>query len=136
MNNPTIIHKIALAVFKDKKLLMVRSAKHPEKFFNLGGKPEQGETELECLAREVAEEVQSTIKEGTLHFLRSFEAPAHGKENTIVKFQLYTGQLTSEPVPATEIEEVRYFDSSIDEKHLTPLSSEVFAWLRMQQLID
>lgn len=135
-NEPNIIHKVALAVFKDRKLLMVREAKHKDKFFNLGGTLEKGEDELTALAREVAEEVQSAVKEGTLRFLQTFEAPAHGMENTIVKFKLYTGELTNEPVPASEIEEMRYFDSTISDTHLTPLSQQVFSWLKENDFID
>ncbi|HCB22720.1 TPA: DNA mismatch repair protein MutT, partial [Candidatus Daviesbacteria bacterium] len=48
-----IIKKIALAVFKDRKMLQVRTSKQPEVFYTLGGKIEKGETDLECLRREV-----------------------------------------------------------------------------------
>ena len=53
-----IIKKVALAVFKDKKMLQVRSKKHPEVFFTLGGKIEEGETDIECLKREINEEIK------------------------------------------------------------------------------
>ena len=64
-----IINKVALAIFKDKKMLQVRSKKHPEVFFTLGGKPEAGESEIEALKREVKEEIDCEIEEGSLKFL-------------------------------------------------------------------
>ena len=43
--NPMIIQKVALAVFKDKKMLQVRTKKQDKVFYTLGGKIEKEETE-------------------------------------------------------------------------------------------
>ncbi len=45
------INKIALAVFKDKKMLMVRSQKNNKVFYSLDGKVDKGESDLECIER-------------------------------------------------------------------------------------
>jgi len=135
MNSPIVIYKTALAVFKDQKMIMVRSAKNDEVFYTLGGKIENGESGIDCLRREVQEEAGVAIKEGSLKFLHEFEAPAHGRENTLVNIQLYQGELTSEPVPSSEIVEIKYFDSSVDPKHLTPITLDMFAWLKNEGLI-
>ena len=60
---------INAAVIQDQKLLLVRK--------NLtwilpGGKPENGETDLECLCREIDEELSGT-KIKNIHFYKSFE---------------------------------------------------------------
>ena len=39
--NPMIIQKVALAVFKDKKMLQVRTKKQDKVFYTLGGKIEK-----------------------------------------------------------------------------------------------
>lgn len=136
MTNSTIIHKVALAHFKDKKVIMVRSAKNDEVFYMLGGKPEADETDLECLQREVKEEIDVEIVKDTLKFLHEFQGPAHGKDNTIVKLRLYSGEITGNPQPSNEIAEVQYFDTNVDRKHLGVLSIEMLSWLRARNDID
>lgn len=135
MSEPTVIHKTALAVFKEGQMLMVRTNKNAEVFYTLGGKVEPGESEEASLHREVKEEVGVAIATGSLKFLREFEAPAHGRDNTRVNIKLYTGTLVGEPMPSSEVVEIRYFDSSIDKKHLTDITEEIFRWLARQQLI-
>lgn len=130
MSGPQIIRKTALAVFEDKKMLMVRTYKNAEVFYTLGGKVEDGESEIESLHREVFEEVGCTIENGSLEFLQEFEAPAYGKENTLVNIKLYTGNLRSAPTPSSEVVEVQYFDSLVDTKHLTEITHKMFAWLK------
>lgn len=49
MISPTIIRKTALTVFKDQKMIMVRSSKNPDVFYTLGGKIEEGESGIDCL---------------------------------------------------------------------------------------
>lgn len=136
MESPKIIHKTSLAVIKNKKMLMTREKKNPEVFYTLGGKIKDGENEEESLHREVWEEVACRIKEGTLRFFQEFQAPAHGRENTFVNIKLYGAELLGEPAPASEIDEIRYFDSTIDEKHLTPISADIFSWLKENGHID
>jgi 8-oxo-dGTP diphosphatase len=101
VSEPTVIYKTALAVFKDKKMIMVRNDQNDEVFYTLGGKIEPGETGIECLEREIKEEAGTTILPGSLTFLQEFQAPAHGRENTFVNIQLYEGQLVDEPKPSS-----------------------------------
>ena len=136
MHTPTIIYKTALAVFKDKKMIMVRTTKNDEVFYTLGGKIEEGETGIECLNREVKEEAGVEIIENSLQFLHEFEAPAYGRENTLVNIKLYEGKLKSEPVPSSEVVEIAYFDSSVDTKHLTEITVDMFEWLKSHSYIN
>lgn len=57
MNKPHIIYKTALAVFKDKRMMMVREAENEVVYFTPGGTIEEGETGVECLHRELKEEL-------------------------------------------------------------------------------
>lgn len=136
MDTPIVIRKIALAHIKDRKVIMVRSAKNDEVFYMLGGKLESNESEIECLHREVKEEIGADIVTGSLKFLHEFEGVAHGKENSIVNIKLYTGEIMGETVALNEIVEVQYFDTSVSRKHLGIVSIEIFDWLREHDYID
>src|SRR3989338_7012088 len=82
-----VIQKVSLAVLKDGKMLMARSAKHQAVFFTLGGKIGNGETERQALEREILEGCGVGGIEKSIKFLKTFEAPAFGKKNTFVKIQ-------------------------------------------------
>jgi 8-oxo-dGTP diphosphatase len=136
MQTPTIIYKTALAVFKNKKMIMVRTTKNAEVFYTLGGKIEEGESGIDCLNREVKEEAGVEIVKNSLNFLHEFEAPAYGRENTLVNIKLYEGKLVGEPTPSSEVVEIKYFDSTVDKKHLTDITLDMFSWLKAQSYID
>jgi len=136
MTKPIMIRKTALAVFKDKKMIMVRNDENDTVFYTLGGKIEEGETGIECLEREVQEEVGTKVTPGSLKFLKAFEAPAYGRENTLVNIELYEGVLIGAPTPSSEIVEIDYFDSSVDKKHLTPITLDMFSWLKANGYIN
>lgn len=131
-----VIKKIALAVFKDKKILMVRDNKNDQVFYSLGGKVEEGENDHQCLIREVREEINCEVDPSSLEFLEEFEAPAHGKENTLLNIRLYKGDLLGEPKPSQEIVEYQYFDTATDPKHLSEMAIKFFSWLKKQGLIN
>jgi 8-oxo-dGTP diphosphatase len=131
------IKKIALAVFKDKKLLMVRSAMNPEVFFTLGGKIEEGETEIDCLKREVMEEVCCDVDIKSLKFLMEFEDVAHGKESTLLNLKVYKGSLIGDPKPSSEIVELGWFDTLSNKTHLSEIvRHQIFPWLKDERYIN
>jgi 8-oxo-dGTP pyrophosphatase MutT (NUDIX family) len=135
-DEPTIIRKSALVVIKDNKILMTREGQNEFVFYMLGGTIEDGESEIDCLLREVVEEAGVQVDANSLKYLAEFENGAHGKINTRVNIKLYYGELVGEAVPSSEVVEIAYFDSSIDPKHLTPVSEEIFAWLNAQGYIN
>lgn len=134
MNPSKTIHKVSLAIVKDKKILLVRS-RGKEAFYNLGGKVEGTETDEECLTREVKEEINCDVDVSSLVYEASFEAPAHGKVNTLLKMKLYTGTVKGEPVTTSEIEKIGYFDSSIPERLGNPMLRLTLAYLKDKGLI-
>lgn len=132
-----IIQKVALAVFKDGKLLQVRSRKQEKVFFTLGGKIEKGESDIECLKREVKEEVGCELEESSLNFLQEFEDVAHGKDGGLVNIRLYEGKLIGVPKPSSEIAEIGYFDSSSDKKNLSTIAQRtIFPYLKAHGYIN
>ena len=117
----TLIWKIGLAVFRDGQILMARSKKNSEVFYIPGGKVEADETDIQCLERETAEELSVGIDVPQTKFLAEFEEVAHNRPDILVNLRLYETRLLAEPKPASEIEELRYFDSSIDSRFLHPV---------------
>lgn len=132
-----IIRKAALAVFKDRKILLVRSSKKDEVFYSLGGKLKSGETDLDSLKREVFEEVSCVIDEKSLKFLHEFEGPAHGPGNSILNVRLYEGELLGTPKPSSEVFEIGYFDSKSPKKHISEIAqTKIFPWLKINGYIN
>ena len=136
MSNSIELTKVGLAVIRDRRLLMVRNEKHGEVFSTLGGKIEDGESDIDCLKREVREEADARVDTSGLAFLGVFRGAILGRENTFITIRLYKGELLDEPRPSSEIAEIRYFDSTIAQKHLTPASEKIFAWLKAHGYID
>jgi len=131
-----IIKKVALAVFKDKKMLQVRTNKHEKIFFTLGGKFEEGEDDLACLKREVKEEIDCEIEPNSIKFLKEFEDVAHGYEDTLLNVRLYEGNLIGEPKPSSEIVEIKYMDSK-DKENLSVIAKRtIFPWLKKHGYIN
>ncbi len=129
------IYKVALAVFKEKKILQVRTNKQEYVFFTLGGKIEPGETEIECLEREVKEEIGCEVS--NLKFLHEFEDVAHDKNEDLVNIKMYEGKLKGEPRPSAEIVEIGYFDSNSDKRNLSVIAQRtIFPWLKQHGYIN
>ena len=129
------IYKVGLAHFKDGKMLMTRSI-GKDVFYCAGGKFEEGESDIECLKREIKEELGVEMDDKSIKFLRAFEDVAHGKVNMRVNIKIFSAELLEEPKPTQEIEEIRYLDSAADPKILAPIDIQIFAWLKEQKLID
>ena len=85
---------ISAAIIQDNKLLLVK-----KKFTWIlpGGKPEKGETNLECLCREINEELSGT-KLKNIHFYNTFEGKTPHKKDLLraeVYFASINGHLRS-----------------------------------------
>lgn len=132
-----IIRKVALAVFKNQKMLQVRSEKQEYVFYTLGGKIEKGESDLDCLRREVVEEVGCQIDENSIKFLAEFEDVGHGIDGKLVNIRMYEGNLIGEPEPNSEIEEIGWFDSNSSEENLSLIARKtIFPWLKKHGYIS
>lgn len=128
-------HKIGLAVFKDRKILMARSKKNPEIFYFPGGKPEASETDAACLQRETMEELSAHLDTSSIKLIGEFSAPIHDKPNYDINLKLYSATLLDEPAPSSEIAEIQYFDSTIPYKHTDALVMKIFAYLQEHNYI-
>lgn len=134
--NMSNIKKVALAVFKDKQLLQVRTHKQKDVFYTLGGKPEKGESDEDALIREVKEEIGCDLIRSSIEFLAEFKDVAHGKD-AILKVRMYTGRLIGIPKATSEVVEIGYFDSHSPKRHLSTIAQRtIFPWLKEQGYIN
>jgi len=101
------IIKVAALPIKEGKLLLVRS-KNQQVFFTVGGKIESGETELQCLQREVKEEIGCDFINA--QYFNTFEGPAHNQDKNVILI-CYFVELIGEPVAQSEIGEFQWWDS-------------------------
>ncbi len=132
------IHKAAAIIIKDKKLLVERS--YGKDFFIApGGSVEPGETESEACVRELYEEFTIKVVEEDLEEWGSFEAPAAGQEDRIVKMKVFMVKgYEGDPAASSEVEEIAWVTSA-NEKGLklgSIFEHEVIPHLKEQGLID
>lgn len=96
-----------------------------------------GESDLDCLKREVFEEVGCAVDEETIKFLHEFEGPAHGHKNTLLNIRLYEGKLKGEPRISSEVFEIGYFDTKSPKKHISEIAqTKIFPWLKEHGYIN
>ena len=96
---------IAAAVIEDKKILLV---KKKETWILPGGKPEKRESDLECLCREISEELSgSQLK--PISFYGVFEGTSPHKKD-IVNIYVYFATITGNLKPSREIGDVRFVE--------------------------
>lgn len=95
-----MIRKIGAAIVKEDQLLVVSKKKSPDYYMLPGGKLEEGETDLEALARELQEELQLDLLSGTL--LGNYETTSI-LETESMFLTVYLVQIKGEPNPDNEI---------------------------------
>ena len=104
------IDKVALIHLKGGKILTARS-KGKEKYYIPGGKREHGESDRECLSREIIEELGVEIDAKSTDYMGIFSAQADGKaQGIVVKMTCYLADLKGTPFPSSEIEELRWLN--------------------------
>jgi 8-oxo-dGTP pyrophosphatase MutT (NUDIX family) len=125
---PDIIDKVAWVHMVDRRVLMTRS--HGKDAYYLpGGKREPGESDEECLTREVREELAVDLEPGSLRKLGVWEAQAHGKpEGVKIVMPCYEAEFSGELRASAEIEEVVWCTYA-DRERTGPVGQLVFDWL-------
>jgi len=106
MTEKQIVQKSAGLLIRDRKLLVVKS-KGKDFFIPPGGKPENGETVQEALAREMLEETGLEVSVGKMAVLGVYTALAAGNEDKIVTMTAMLINAEGDPTPCAEVEELR-----------------------------
>jgi len=120
-----LIDKIAWLYLVDGRILSTRSA-GKDVWYLPGGKREPGESDVQTLVREIAEELAVDIAPETAAHAGTFEAPAHGKaEGVTVRLTCYTAEHTGTPIASSEIAEVAWLGYA-DRDRVSPVDQIIF----------
>lgn len=120
MQNSVIV-KCAAAIVRDQSLLLTRK-RGTTTFISPGGKPLPGEDNLDCLAREVREELDVALQDAS--YLGMFRGVA-AFESTPIEIHVYLADIAGEPRASAEIEEILWYRSAMPGQ--APQVGSVFA---------
>jgi 8-oxo-dGTP pyrophosphatase MutT (NUDIX family) len=98
-------NKIGLLYLSDDqtKFLACEKDNFTSDFIMPGGRIEENENEIDCLAREIKEELDVDIDKPNLKFIGEYIDVAAGDPTKDVSIRLYEGKIIGEPKPSHEI---------------------------------
>jgi 8-oxo-dGTP diphosphatase len=118
-----IIDKVAWIFLKDSRILSTLS-KGKTKYYIPGGKRENGETDVECLKREINEELSVELIDQSISYFDTFQAQADSHaDGIIVRMRCYFADYRGELCPNNEIDRLEWMtyqdrlrSSAVDQK--------------------
>jgi 8-oxo-dGTP diphosphatase len=115
-------------VIKDKEILIVEDPQQGWLF--PGGKPEENETDEECLKREFSEELSET-KISNINFYKNYESQST-KHNRKVKVSMYFVDMEDTNVFASAEIKQAVFTSTPEKQNLIPTAKQIINDLRKE----
>lgn len=123
------IDKVAWIRIEGGRVLSTRS-RGRDVWYLPGGKREPGETDLDTLGREIAEELSVVVLPGSAVHLGTFTAQAHGHPaGTLVRMTCYAADYQGALRPANEIAEAAWLGYA-DRDRVSPVDQLIFDHLR------
>ncbi|RKO68809.1 NUDIX domain-containing protein [Sphingobacterium puteale] len=130
-----IIDKVALIHIKNNCVLSTLSQSKNKLYFP-GGKRENNESDIECLKREILEELNVHILENTVKFFGSFEAQADGHEpGVLVRMLCYFSDFSGTLKASNEVESFEWIKYE-DRYRTSAVDILILEELKKQHLID
>ena len=124
-----VIDKVAWLHLEDARILSTRS-RGKDIYYLPGGKRESGESDEQCLSREIREELAVSLTPGSLRPRGVFTAQAHGNPpGTIIQMSCYAADYEGTLAPSAEIEEFAWLTYA-DRDRVAPVDQIIFDWLR------
>jgi len=126
-SRPAVL-RIAAAIVTDgdgRNLLVRKSG--TSAFMQPGGKIEEGESAIDALTRELAEEVGVSLDIASAEYLGLFRAVAANEEDTVVLAAVFAMSVDGEVTAGAEIEELRWIDDpdlDLDGVDVAPLTRD------------
>lgn len=118
-----MIHKVGFALIREDRILLCRP-RGANTLILPGGKMERAETELDCLHRELREELGNVepvdpVKLGT------YDSRTGGETPKPIRVELYGGELAGKPRPCAEIAQLVWFSGETGSYRLAPSLREL-----------
>ena len=121
-----MIDKVGLLTIRDGRVLLCRKKRGTQLLILPGGKREAGESSLECLARELHEEL-GDVTAVSPELIDVYMYAAAGAKGKMVRVELYRAELSGEPSAQSEIAELVWFGRADDWSRLAPsLAQAIF----------
>jgi 8-oxo-dGTP diphosphatase len=114
--------KVGLLAVRDGKILLCRKKHTTSSLILPGGCREPGESAMDCLTRELREEL-GNVAVSSVEYLGEYADRAAGSEAAapkIVRIELYRGELIGDPTAQSEIGELVWFGEQDDWAQLAP----------------
>jgi 8-oxo-dGTP pyrophosphatase MutT (NUDIX family) len=124
----TVIDKVAWIRLEGGRILSTRS-RGKDTYYLPGGKREPGESDEQCLRREIAEELAVNLKAATFRLVGVFEAQAHGhSQGTSIRMPCYAADYEGTLAASAEIAEYAWLTYA-DRERSAPVDRIIFDWL-------
>ena len=116
-------NKVGLLLINEDSFMLCKKRGLNAGFILPGGRVEPGESALQCMERELSEELGDVqlISPEYVGVYEDIAASDDPLERKTVRIELYTGQLIGYPLPNAEIEEFIWYGPKSDSTLLTPI---------------
>jgi len=117
-------NKIGLLAIRDNSILMCRKNNYTSKLIMPGGQIDPGETEHECLVREVREELGANASIKNVEYFGTYVDKTASDDVSVdktVQIRLFKAELLGHPIASSEIIELVWFGPTGNQRDLSDI---------------